>query len=62
MEIPYAITLIGDGDGQFNIVIKNASEPYNPLIFQKVLDCMFLKRGNTELSSSIKICQNNYKN
>ena len=60
LEIPYAITLIGDG--QFNIVIKDASESYNPLIFQKVLDCMFIKRCNTELASSIKICQNNYKN
>ena len=60
LEIPYAITLIGDG--LFNIVIKHASEPYNPLIFQKVLDCIFIRRCNTELASSLKICQNYYKN
>ena len=60
LEIPYAITLIGDG--LFNIVIKQASEPYNPLIFQKVLDCIFIRRCNTELASSLKICQNYYKN
>ena len=60
LKIPYAITLIGDGE--FNIIIKQVSELYNPIILQKVLDCIFIKRCNTELASSLKIAQKNIKN
>ena len=60
LKIPYAITLIGDGE--FNIIIKQVSELYNPIILQKELDCIFIRRCNTELASSLKIAQNNIIN
>ncbi len=53
LEIPYLISVIGDSE--YKIILKNLNEPHNELSLQKILDCIFIKRAYTNITSCLKV-------
>ena len=53
LEIPYLISVIGDS--KFKIILKNFKEAHNQLSLQKTLDCIFIKRAYTNITSCLKV-------
>ena len=52
LNIPYSLSLIGDGD--FQIRIKNTNQAHNNLFLQKLYDVCFIRRNLTQLATSLK--------
>ena len=52
LEIPYLISVVGDSG--FKVVLKEFDEEYSIESLQKVLDCIFIKRYLTNVTSCIK--------
>ena len=48
LEIPYLISIVGEND--FNVVLKELDEEHSIESLQKVLDCIFIKRSNTNIA------------
>ena len=52
LEIPYLISVVGDNG--FKVVLKELDEEHSIESLQKALDCIFIKRSNTNIASCIK--------
>ena len=52
LEIPYLISEVGDNG--FKVVLKELNEEHSIESLQKALDCIFIKRTNTNIASCIK--------
>jgi len=59
LEIPYLISVVGDND--FKVVLKELDEDHSIESLQKTLDCIFIKRSNTNLASCIKTAIDKFK-
>ncbi len=59
MEIPYLISVVGDSG--FKVVIKELEEEHSIENLQKALDCIFIKRCNTNIASCIKAATDKFK-
>ena len=59
LEIPYLISIVGDS--VFKIVFKELNEEHSIESLQKSLDCIFIKRSNTNIASCIKITTDKFK-
>ena len=52
LEIPYLISVVGGCD--FKVVLKELNGEYSIESLEKALDCIFIKRWNTNIASCIK--------
>ena len=59
LEIPYLIAVVGDSG--FKVVIKELDEKHSIENLQKALDCIFIKRCNTNIASCIKTATDKFK-
>ena len=59
IEVPYIISLIGDS--KFLVILKDIDEEHSFENLQKVLDCIFIKRYNTNILSCLKNTINKFK-
>ena len=59
LEIPYLISVVGDSG--FKAVIKELEEEHSIENLQKALDCIFIKRCNTNIASCIKTATDKFK-
>ena len=59
LEIPYLISVVGDSG--FKAVIKELDEDHSIECLQKALDCIFIKRCNTNIASCIKTATDQFK-
>ena len=59
LEIPYLISVVGDSG--FKVVIKELEEEHSIENLQKALDCIFIKRCNTNIASCIKTATDKFK-
>ena len=59
LEIPYLISVVGDSG--FKVVLKELNEEHSIENLQKALDCIFIKRCNTNIASCIKTAIDKFK-
>ena len=59
LEVPYLIALVGDSG--FKVVLKELDDEHSIENLQKVLDCVFIKRFNTNIASCIKTATDKFK-
>ena len=59
LEIPYLISVVGDNG--FKVVLKELDEDHSIESLQKALDCIFIKRSNTNIASCIKTAIDKFK-
>ena len=59
LEIPYLISVVGDSG--FKVVLKELDEEHSIDNLQKALDCIFIKRCNTNIASCIKTAIDKFK-
>ena len=59
LEIPYLISVVGDSG--FKVVLKELEEEHSIENLQKALDCIFIKRCNTNIASCIKTATDKFK-
>ena len=59
LEIPYLISVVGDSG--FKVVLKELDEEHSIENLQKALDCIFIKRCNTNIASCIKTATDKFK-
>ena len=59
LEIPYLISVVGDSG--FKVVLKELDEEHSIENLQKALDCIFIKRCNTNIASCIKTAIDKFK-
>ena len=59
LEVPYLISLVGDSG--FKVVLKELDDEHSIENLQKVLDCIFIKRFNTNIASCIKTATDKFK-
>ena len=59
LEIPYLIAVVGDSG--FKVVLKELDEEHSIENLQKALDCIFIKRCNTNIASCIKTATDEFK-
>ena len=59
LEVPYLISLVGDSG--FKVVLKELDDEHSIENLQKVLDCVFIKRFNTNIASCIKTATDKFK-
>ena len=59
LEIPYLISVVGDNG--FKVVLKELDEEHSIESLQKALDCIFIKRSNTNIASCIKTAIDKFK-
>ena len=59
LEIPYLISVVGDSG--FKVVLKELDEEHSIESLQKALDCIFIKRCNTNIASCIKTATDKFK-
>ena len=59
LEIPYLISIVGDSG--FKVVLKELDEEHSIESLQKALDCIFIKRANTNIASCIKTATDKFK-
>ena len=59
LEIPYLLSVVGDSG--FKVVLKELDEEHSIENLQKVLDCIFIKRSNTNIASCIKTAIDKFK-
>ena len=59
LEIPYLISVVGDS--RFTIILKELKEEHSIESLQKALDCIFIKRCDTNIVSYIKIATDKFK-
>ena len=59
LEIPYLISVVGDSG--FKVVLKELEEDHSIENLQKALDCIFIKRCNTNIASCIKTATDKFK-
>lgn len=59
LEIPYLISVVGDSG--FKVVLKELDEEHSIESLQKALDCIFIKRFNTNIASCIKTATDKFK-
>ena len=59
LEIPYLISVVGDSG--FKVVLKELEEEHLIDSLQKALDCIFIKRCNTNIASCIKTATDKFK-
>ena len=59
LEIPYLISVVGDSG--FKAVVKELEEEHSIENLQKALDCIFIKRCNTNIASCIKTATDKFK-
>ena len=52
LKIPYLISVVGDSE--FKIVLKKLTDKYSIDYLQKTLDCIFIKRYQTNIASCIE--------
>ena len=52
LEIPYLIAVVGDS--WFKAVLKELDEEHSIENLQKALNCIFIKKCNTNIASCIK--------
>ena len=52
LKIPYLISSIGDSE--FKVVLKKLTYKHSIDYLQKALDCIFIKRNQTNIASCIK--------
>ena len=53
LKISHLISVIGNSE--YKIILKNINELHNELSLQKSLDCIFIKRVYTNISSCLKV-------
>ena len=59
LEIPYLISVVGDSG--FKVVLKQLDEEHQIENLQKTLDCIFIKRSDTNIASCIKTAIDKFK-
>ena len=59
LEIPYLISVVGDSG--FKVVLKELDEEHSIENLQKALDCIFIKRSDTNIASCIKTAIDKFK-
>ena len=59
LEIPYLISVVGDSG--FKVVLKELDEEHSIENLQKALDCIFIKRCNTNIASCLKTATDKFK-
>ncbi len=59
LEVPYLISVVGDSG--FKVVLKELEEEHSIEHLQKALDCIFIKRCNTNIASCIKTASEQFK-
>ena len=59
LEVPYLISVIGDNG--FKVVLKDIDEEHSIENLQKVLDCIFIKRSETNIASCVKTAIDKFK-
>lgn len=59
LEIPYLISVVGDSG--FKAVLKELDKEHSIENLQKALDCIFIKRCNTNIASCIKTATDKFK-
>ena len=59
LEVPYLISVVGDSG--FKVVLKELDEEHSIENLQKALDCIFIKRCNTNIASCIKTATDKFK-
>ena len=59
LEVPYLISVVGDSG--FKVVLKELDEEHSIENLQKALDCIFIKRFNTNIASCIKTATDKFK-
>ena len=59
LEIPYLISVIGDSE--FKVVLKKLTDKHSIDYLQKALDCIFIKRNQTNIASCIKTALDYFK-
>ncbi len=59
LEIPYLISVVGDSG--FKVVLKELDEEHSIENLQKALDCIFIRRCNTNIASCIKTAIDKFK-
>ena len=53
LEIPYLLSVVGDSG--YKVVLKELDEEHSYEALQKALDCIMIKRCNTNIASCVKI-------
>ena len=59
LEVPYLISVIGENG--FKVVLKDLDDEHSLENLQKVLDCIFIKRGETNIASCVKTAIDKFK-
>ena len=52
LEIPYLLSVVGDSG--YKVVLKELDEEHSYEALQKALDCIMIKRCNTNIASCVK--------
>ncbi len=57
LEIPYSVALVADS--KFTVIIKKFEEPHSIENFQKIMECIMIKRFITKIIISLKFTIDN---
>ena len=58
LEIPYGIAVVADG--KFKVILKQFEDPHSLEIFEKVYECLMIRRFRDNLSNSQKFAKETY--
>ena len=58
LEIPYSIAVIADGE--YKVILKQFEDQQSPLIFEKVFECLMIRRFRDNLVNSQKFAKESY--